>query len=556
MKAIKKLSYYFGTHKIFFYFCLLILCILPVVSILNPGLPITHDGQDHVARIANFYQNLIEGNFIPRWAANLNWDYGHPILEFLYPLPSYIASLFHFIGFSLVDSTKIVFGLGMTLSFVFMYLWLSQFNSKYTAILGAFLYTYAPYRLVDLNVRGDIGENLAFTFIPLTMLFIYKFYKNNNYKFILAGSISLALLILSHNAISLMALPFILFYCAYLIFLSKNRKSLLINYMLLVVLGFALSAFFWIPALLEGRYTLRNLLTKGSYIGKFVTIEQLLYGSWNYGQTGQFTVQLGLAQWISLIFSPLAAYKLFKNKNKAYILILGLIVFCLSGIFLMLPISTFIWEKIMLMQNFQFPWRFLTVTVISTSILSVFVFNLIPGKYQKFAILVTIVFVLIMQKDYFAPKGYQYKPESFYSGIYHSTTDTGESSPVWSIRFMEHAPKSHLQILDGKATVKEVSRISTKHIYDVNVSKNTLFAENTLYFPGWKILANAKPVNIQFQDPHYKGIMTFRLTPGSYRIQAFYDETKLRLFCDYLSILSMISILGYCALKFYKIVIK
>src|SRR3989338_5991191 len=103
---------------------LIILSIIPVLDLFHPGLPVTHDGQDHVARIANFYQNLREGIIIPRWAGNLNWGYGHPILMFLYPLPSYIVSLFHFLGLSLVDSTKLVFGLAFVASGVTMYLWM------------------------------------------------------------------------------------------------------------------------------------------------------------------------------------------------------------------------------------------------------------------------------------------------------------------------------------------------------------------------------------------------------------------------------------------------
>lgn len=89
---------------------LIVIGFIPVIPLFHAGLPITHDGQDHVARIANFYASLSEGNIIPRWAENLNWGYGHPILMFLYPLPSYLASFFHFLGFSFVDSVKIVFG--------------------------------------------------------------------------------------------------------------------------------------------------------------------------------------------------------------------------------------------------------------------------------------------------------------------------------------------------------------------------------------------------------------------------------------------------------------
>ncbi len=136
--------------KLFFPLLLLFLSIIPLVDLFHPGLPITHDGQDHVARIANFYTNLQEGNIVPRWAGNLNWGYGHPILMFLYPLPSYIASLTHLVGFSFVDSVKIVFGASFVLSSLFMYLWLSDFMTKEAALGGGLLYIFAPYRFVDL----------------------------------------------------------------------------------------------------------------------------------------------------------------------------------------------------------------------------------------------------------------------------------------------------------------------------------------------------------------------------------------------------------------------
>lgn len=539
-------------NNLLFGLVFLVLLILPILSLLHSGLPITHDGQDHVARIANFYQNLAEGNLIPRWAANLNWGYGHPILEFLYPLPSYFASVFHLIGFSLVDSTKIVYGLGMVLSLSFMYFWLKQFLGKEPALLGAFLYTYAPYRFVDLYVRGDIGENLAFAFVPLVLYFIFKLYKKPDLKYSLLGALSLALLILAHNAIALITVPFIFLYALYLIWLSKFNKNLILNSLCLILFGFALSAFFWAPALFEGKYTLRNIVTKGGYLNNFASFGALFYGPWSYGGSGQFTVQLGIIQWLALISSPILAFIFWLKRDKNFLLTLVYILYTLLAIFLMLPISNFVWARIMLLQNFQFPWRFLAITVFSTSTLAALLIYKIPKRLQLIMVLVLIVMVLLVSKDYLKARDYLYKPASFYTGIYYSTTDTGESSPIWSVRFMEHTPKTHLEVLDGKASVKEVKRTSTDHVYSVNVWKETLFAENTLYFPGWEILANKVPVNIQFQDPHYKGIMTFKLSPGQYRIEAFYQETKLRIIFDIISLLSLVIILGWVSFKFVK----
>ena len=531
---------------------LIVLAFLPVISLFHSGLPWTHDGQDHVVRIANFYQNLSEGNLIPRWGANLNWGYGHPILEFLYPLPSYIASFFHALNFSLVDSTKIVFGLGVIVSLFFMYIWLSQFTSKYASLFGAFLFTYAPYRFVDLYVRGDVGEHLAFAFVPLVLFFIYKMYKTKEFRYSVWGALALGLLILAHNAIALMFVPFILFYSLYLIWLSDFNRKLIINSLFLILFGFMLSAFFWIPGLLEGKYTLRNIVTRGGYVDRFADIKSLIYGPWSYGQTGQFTQQLGILQWISFILSPLFIWKYFKVKDKKIWLIIVLILYTFLAIFFMLPVSNFLWSRIMLLQNFQFPWRFLAITVFSTAVLGAFLIDFLPKKYSVYLTAFFILIVLFISKDYMKPKAYLYKPESFYTGVYNGTTDTGESSPVWSVRFMEHGPSAHLQVLDGKAKVQELKRVSIEHVYTVKVDRSTLFAENTLYFPGWEIKANNLPVNIQFQNMQYRGVMLFRLDKGNYIVEAKYSETKLRFISDLISAVSLILLLGILGFRFVK----
>jgi hypothetical protein len=117
---------------------------------------------------------------------------------------------------------------------------------------------------------------------------------------------------------------------------------------------------------------------------------------------------------------------------------------------------------------------------------------------------------------------------------------------------MEHAPKAHLEMLDGKATIKGIKRTSTDHLYTVNVAKRTLFEENTLYFPGWQIKVNNVPVSIEFQDMQYRGTMLFILDKGNYVVEAKYSETKLRLICDLVSLISLISLAGLFGFGFVK----
>lgn len=535
-------------------FLLTVLSIIPLLDLFKSGLPITHDGQDHVARIANFYQNLKEGNIIPRWAGNLNWGYGHPVLEFLYPLPSYLASLFHFFGFTLIDSVKLVFGTSFVLSSIAMYLFIKELlNDDRAAFFASALYIIAPYRLVDLYVRGAIGEHVAFVFPPLIFYFLIKLSKNHSHWYILGGSLSLSGLILSHNAITIMFLPLIFIYIFYLIFQGSNRKYFMISSFILILLGFGLSAFFWMPAFMEGKYTLRDIVTGGGeYARNFVMWKDFFLSAWSYGGTIALSKQIGIIHWISVFGSAIAVYYLYKKRNKLWIICLGSILIFGITLFLMTSSSNPIWQTITTLQKFQFPWRFLSVTVFLSALTGGILLSLISNKHKKAALLILIIGLLVANRSYWHANDYLQKEDSFFEGIYAGTTDTGESSPIWSVRFMEKRPKAHLEVIDGDAEIKEIDRKSTYHKYQVQVNKNTLFGENTLYFPGWEIKANGILRNIEFQNKDYRGIMTFNLNEGSYVVESIYKETKLRLISDIISFTALSVAVFLLLFKFVK----
>lgn len=511
-------------------FWLIIFSLFPLWALLVPGFPSTHDGIDHVARIANFYQSLKEGNVIPRWAENLNWGYGHPILMFLYPLPSYIASLFHALGFSLVNSTKIVFGLAMIASGVSMYLWLQEAYGKQTGVIGALLYVFAPYRFVDLYVRGDLGEHVAFVFPPLILYFLHK-------RSFLGTAVSLAALILAHNAIALMFMPIIGLYMFYIfLFESKQKWLFAAGSITAVFAGFGLCAFFWIPAFFEGKYTLRDIVTSGETIVRFVPWSWFLYSPWNYGQGDTLTKSLGFAQWVGVIAACIAAWKI-KSKNIRITIFSALGILFVS-FFIMTRGSRPIWQDVTLLQKFQFPWRFLAVSVFEAAVLGGIAFS--HGK-KIFVVLYSLLIILVTIPMWH-PKAYVVHDESFYSGIYKSTTDTGESSPIWSVRFMEHTAAAPLEVIDGSANITNGFRSSTIHAYSVRVMKPTLFLENTVYFPNWTIYVNGVAVPIQYQNPNYRGLMTFQMMPGTHEVRVVFENTKLRTGAENISLVTLVII--------------
>lgn len=516
---------------------------LPLLSLLHTGMPYLQDGQDHVARIANFYAALREGIIFPRWAANLNWGYGHPILMFLYPLPEYLASAFHFIGFSFVDSTKILFGLSFIASALAMYIWMNAAFGVEAGVLGAILYAFAPYRFVDFYVRGDIGEHVAFIFPPLGMYFLYKLSRTKALRGLilltLGAALTVAALILAHNAMAIMFLPVIGLYGLYLLLTeTDDKRNFIVAGLSALGIGFALSAFFWVPALMEGKFTLRDIVTAGEALKRFVPIGRIFYSPWNYGQSDTLSKFLGFAQWAGVAGS---LYLVFKAKDKSQkILIGGMLAVLFISFFIMTAASASIWRVSTLLQDFQFPWRFLAVSVFISSALGGISVAWFLRKSKKLFIIFCVVSIALTVTMW-APKGYQYHDDSFYSGMYPGTTDTGESSPIWSVRFMEHAADHPLNVIDGDATVQEGKRTTTVHEYTITVRKPTLMMENTLYFPGWMIYINGIATGIEWQNPNYRGLMTFRMTPGANQtVRVIFGDTRVRMVSDWLSLISLV----------------
>ncbi len=414
------------------------------------------------------------------------------------------------------------------------------------AIVGATLYLFAPYRFVDIYVRGAIGEHVAFVFLPLVLLSLITLFKNKknklryfylNFVFV---SASFSFLILSHNAVSLLFIPFVIFYVFYLFFENKSKQKLLLSITSLLF-GFLYSFFFWFPAFVEGKYTLRDIVTNNAYLERYVQVKNLIYGAWNYGGTGEFTTQLGIINIIIIIAGVAFLFKFYKSKDNLKYLLIGTVVFFFISVFLMLPYSNFIWEKLTILQKLQFPWRFLSITTFCTSVIGAILIDKINLKSKNILAAIIIILSIIPTVNYWKADEYKLYSDSYFEKPYASTTDTGESSPIWSVRSMDEFPKYKLEILSGNAEIVDYSRRSNYHEYLIDAKEKTRFRENTLYFPGWKIYDNYKLVdNVEFQDPENRGVMTFYLDKGLHDLILKFENTKVRMVSNIVTFISII----------------
>lgn len=396
---------------------ILILSFWTIKPLLMEGFFPMHD-DTQVTRVFEMGKMLKSGVFPVRWVPDLGYGYGYPIFNFYAPLAYYVGGLFVVLGFDALIATKIMMIIGILLAGVFMYFLAREFFGKLGGLVSGLFYIYAPYHAVDIYVRGDVAEFWAYAFIPLAFL---GFYKNN----ILAGSIGFAAVILSHNLTAMMVAPFLIIFALLNCYIAykKNKLFIIHNSLFMILLGLLLSAFYWIPALLEMKNT--NVMSQvgggADFRDHFACAEQLWDSMWGFGGSTQgcidgLSFKIGKLHILSVLVSIfILVYLKFKSKhfNDIYYLsIFSITVFFIS-IFVMLEVSKFIWEAIPAMAFFQYPWRFLILSSFFSSFLSGFVvyfFKKEPALYNYFNTLmycsaaILIFLLLSFNLKFFVPQ--------------------------------------------------------------------------------------------------------------------------------------------------------
>lgn len=337
---------------------ILILLSLPAIwPIIEPGYFPMHD-DTQVVRVDQMYQALKSGQFPVRFVKDLGYGYGYPIFNFYNPLPYYFGSTFMFFGLDALAATKLMFIFPVLLSGFTMWLLARKYFTNLAALAAAVFYVYAPYHAIQIYVRGAVAEYWAYAFLPLV---IYAFLNRSRFL----APISLALLILSHNLTAFMFIPIL----GIFIFLLGHRS------IRSILLALGLSAFFWLPALAEKNLTRVNFMVEQQFnpLDHFVYPDQLWSSSWGYagsapGHADGLSFMIGKLHIIFTLFSLtiiIFSQKLTKSTQRFLLFVTCNLLF---AVFMLLPLSYFIWSNLDILRFLQFPWRYLTFVSLSTSI--------------------------------------------------------------------------------------------------------------------------------------------------------------------------------------------
>jgi hypothetical protein len=414
-----------------------VLALFVVFPLLQPGLPGTADTPIHFYRALEFARSWGPGVLYPRWAPDLAYGYGHPLWIFAPPLPYLVPLAFQALGFSLEAGLKglvILTALGYALG---AYLLVRDSLGPAAGLVAATVYTLAPFALREvLLYGGNYPQYLAIGLYPWVLWALGRVVlpERSGWFYVSLTALLYGAVILSHLFHALVLTPVAAVYAG-LLWLSGGRDLRRLGAAALSLgLGLLWTTFFWLPALVERKYTraVEDVYVRVSpFYLRFLSWRELL--AWPQALDSR-----SLNPWVPFTLGPIVLLlagwglaALVRNermsesvnpqiskvaKRQSNIpadgrigntaLVQGVFFLCLLAlsVFMTLPISNWVWANVPFLAVAEFPWRWLGLANLSLAYLAGASIAWVRSSSRQMALaLVVTMAVLLLSSVYLYP---------------------------------------------------------------------------------------------------------------------------------------------------------
>lgn len=569
-----------------FLVCLIIL-VITSWTLLKPGFFRVHDFT-HAARIHEMKLGLMAGHFPVRWSQNFGYGYGMPLFEFYAPLPFLFGALVSFAGLPLEYVLKLLWLIPSLVTVIMTYHLGKKVWGEAEGLVLAAVVTLAPYRAVNLFVRGAVSELWAMMSFPIIAYGLIMMIKRERFGWVWLWC-GLSILFLSHNLMTLLFLPFSVALGAVLLlqeWLRQPKKPQLLvlartvgEIALTYLAAMGTAAFYLFPALVEKDLTKVGAIFSGYfYFGNhFVFIRQLWQDTWQYGgssfgpedgisfflgwgQIGLLIVMLGVGLFLAWTF-----FQAFKQSDQrryraASLLTLGL----WGGLWLLAQLmslgrSLVIWEAIPLLEVVQFPWRWLGVSSFILGLLGAASLAVITySKLKWIVVTMVIALSLITSVRYFKPEAQLADlNEYYYLDSQRIRSEMSETLNDYIPKQVVLNPDSKLDpatwVARGLASssakvtvVREVPHYKELLVETLPASQSAQPTQLELAvadFPGWQVRIDDKTTP-HLQTPQGLIMVELPASTGRYKVEALFAATPVRFWSDMLSMFSLAGVVG------------
>ncbi len=515
-------------------------------TLLYQNQPANMDGTSHITNIAIFHNALSQGDLPVRWTDGFA-NYGLPVGSFIQQITSYLGAFLTFFTHNVVVSFNLVYVIATVLSVLLFYGFLRLHFNSWPSFVGAFLFNFAPYRIINLYIRGAIPEYFSSVFFVAILIFIHLLLKKKTWWAYLGVSFAVLGMILSHPMNMLTGAFFIVPYTLYLLFQEKNKLQ---SFVLLVtsgLLGILLSSYYLLPLLKDIQYFFYGSGTNHYTYGSTLNLKSFLDPQWYYFITerneilsrGHF-IKTGAIEFLLLVAGFVT---MILNKVKK-------IKFDLFDIFILVGVVTLffttilaqpIYESVDFLSNIQFPWRMLSTFIFIPPFIAAYFISKLDKK--NWNIVLGLLLIVCISWNRFAEvygKNFTFFPQEYY----YFTVDNLHSSnmnTIWTTKTTEYPVHKNekVAVLEGDAVLQDLVVKNSERTYKIASENKVRMIDYTFYYPGWKVFVDGEEILIEFQDINNRGVITYWLPAGEHSVKVIFTNTKTVLLANSLTLLGV-----------------
>jgi len=492
-----------------------------------------------------------DGQFPCRWAPDVLQGYGVPAFDYHGPFQYYVGELFHLSGLGFLGTIHLLYILAFLLGGLFMFLLARQFWGNLGGLVAAVFFLYAPWQASLVYVQGNLAAHWAQAFFPAILWASYMTIKSGKPAYVLLLSLFTCVLLASHTLLATMLIPLAAVWSIVFLFVTKNWQHS-VQLLIAGVFAFSLAAFFVLPVLFERDLVHSERATSGfyDYSAHFPRLKQLFlsrfwgYGDSRWGDGDQMSFQIGWVHWAVTFASILIAPLLWKKSRTAFFGASICFVFFWASVFLMHPRSDLFWRNLSVLESLIFPWRLLTLTIVTSSFLAGAVLLLVKRRpyVQLLLSLALIGAVIGLNQEFFHP-GSRWPVWGQFSGV---EWGIGNHSDAWTTTQPNYATAiptepapAKVQVIDGAADITDVDYGSAKLVFAASSAGGARLRASVTDFPSWRVQVDGK--TIQHDHNNEIAAITFHLPPGSHNVELKLEDTTLRKLANYWSLTAWVS---------------
>lgn len=473
-----------------------------------------------------FGSQFWSGDLYPRWCPEANAGLGSPVFMYYPPLPFFISSLLYpltWFGVSVPSIYLMCLWLATFAGGLMAWLWLSDLTTPKKALLLSLVYLWMPYRMEVMMFRSGYGELWCLAWMPLVFKYARRIVRGET-EAVPKLALAFALTFLSNMPAAVVG---VLGSVGYSLLMARRDTTILPRYAGALLWGALLSALYLGPAIqAKSHITTEGVISgKRSWSNTYLTMA-------NVTEHGQGHVV------ITIIIMLLA--------------LLGLIIFCYwrrdrlpddfvrrerftwgvmaaVAVFLLFPVSRWVWHSLTVINMLAFPWRMQLVMMMAAMGLGVIMLNYLlkEGREKSrtgdivmlfFMLGLMGLFVISTRAKEFVNYGDKIMASQFVTQREYRTVWTNRrfiSMPHILSRYDQLATIPKLQLLRGNAGF-EIKIWEPGEVFLLaHVNRLSLLRLDLQYFPIWQVEST---IPVRMAPDRRTGRMTLLLPRGDYPV--------------------------------------